>query len=458
MSSLLLEGLKIGFYVLLFFSSPKEVREEKKRLKIHPFLQSSREDLILMGGACLLAFLHTACVSMIHLTLLGSTGSIGTSTLEVLALHPKRFQIFALTAQQNVSRMLAQCVTYAPRYVVMQNTQAAEELARRLKAHNIDTQVLSGNADLAWVASHPEVDYVMAGIVGAAGLLPTLAAAQAGKRILLANKEALVMAGHLFMQTLHRHHATLLPVDSEHSAIFQSLPADFKVGHSPAGVKKIVLTASGGAFRDWPLEALVTATPAQACAHPNWQMGNKITVDSATMMNKGLEVIEAHWLFGMPATQIETVLHPQSILHSWVEYLDGSLIAQLGQPDMRTPIAYALSWPERISAGVESLDLCQIGQLDFKPLSLTHYPCLELAYAALRRGGTASTSLNAANEIAVQAFLAEKIRFTDIFKVVETCLEQVSVHDSDTLENIMAADKRAREESMQIIEKFAITP
>lgn len=393
---------------------------------------------------------------MIHITLLGSTGSIGINTLEVLALHPERFQIFALTAHKNVSRMLAQCVTYTPRYAVMQNTEAAEELARLLKHHGLETQVLSGDADLAWVASHSEVEYVMAGIVGAAGLLPTLAAAQSGKRILLANKEALVMAGSLFMHTVQTHRATLLPVDSEHSAIFQSLPADFKVGHPPTGVKKIVLTASGGAFRDWPLEKLGTATPAQACAHPNWQMGNKITVDSATMMNKGLEVIEAHWLFGMPATQIQTILHPQSILHSWVEYLDGSFIAQLGQPDMRTPIAYALSWPQRIAAGVESLDLCQIGQLDFKPLSLAHYPCLELAYAALHRGGTASTSLNAANEIAVQAFLAEKIRFTDIFKVVETCLEQVSVHTAETLESIMTADKVAREESMQIIEKYVI--
>jgi len=388
---------------------------------------------------------------MINITLLGSTGSIGVSTLQVLALHPQRFKVFALTANKNAQGMLAQCLAFKPRYAVMQDARAAEQLATLLKNHPLDTEVLAGTQALVAVASHPEVDYVMAGIVGAAGLLPTLAGAQSGKRVLLANKEALVMAGGLFMEAVHNNNATLLPVDSEHSAIFQCLPAGFKTGFAPAGVKQITLTASGGAFRDWPLDDLCKVTPEQACRHPNWNMGAKITVDSATMMNKGLEVIEAHWLFGLAPEQISTILHPQSIVHSWVEYTDGSILAQLGQPDMRTPIACALSWPERIAAGVESLDLLSVGRLDFKPLSYTHYPCLELAYTALRMGGTATTLLNAANEIAVQAFLEEKIRFTSIFKVVEQCLNNVPVQEAKNLEIILAADKTAREESLRIV-------
>jgi 1-deoxy-D-xylulose-5-phosphate reductoisomerase len=393
---------------------------------------------------------------MIHITLLGSTGSIGASTLQVIALHPQRFTVFALAAHKNIHTMLAQCLAFKPRYAVMQNAKAAEQLATLLKKHPIETEVLAGDEALVKVATHPEVNYVMAAIVGAAGLLPTLAAAESGKRVLLANKEALVMAGHLFMEAVRRGNATLLPVDSEHSAIFQCLPADFKTGHTPSGVKQITLTASGGAFRDWPLDDLHKVTPEQACRHPNWNMGAKITVDSATMMNKGLEVIEAHWLFSLPPAQIQTVLHPQSIVHSWVEYADGSVLAQLGQPDMRTPIAYALSYPERIAAGVGNLDLLSIGQLEFKPLSYTHYPCLALAYTALRMGGTATAILNAANEVAVQAFLEEKIRFTDIVKVVETCLTEVPTQKADTLEIILAADKAAREESVNAVEKFLL--
>lgn len=393
---------------------------------------------------------------MLNITLLGSTGSIGASTLQVIALHPERFSVFALTAQKNVSTMLAQCSTFKPRFAVMQNAQAAEQLALRLKECHLDTEVLAGEQALVTVARHAAVDYVMAGIVGAAGLLPTLAAAQAGKRVLLANKESLVMAGRLLMDAVQHNGATLLPVDSEHSAIFQCLPAGFRTGYTPAGVKQITLTASGGAFRDWPLDELHSVTPEQACRHPNWSMGAKITVDSATMMNKGLEVIEASWLFGLTAAQINTILHPQSIIHSWVEYLDGSILAQMGQPDMRTPIAYALSWPERITAGVASLDLLSVGHLDFQPLSYTHYPCLALAYAALKTGGTATTILNAANEIAVQAFLEQRIRFTSIFAVVEKCLEQISTQTVDSLEVILTADHAAREQSVEIIEKLFI--
>lgn len=391
---------------------------------------------------------------MPNITLLGSTGSIGVSTLQVIALHPERFHVFALTAHTNVSAILAQCIKHRPRYAVMQDAQAAEQLITDLKNHPLDTEVLMGHQALIEVSTHKDVDYVMAGIVGAAGLLPTLAAAQAGKRVLLANKESLVMAGNLLIKAIDDSGATLLPVDSEHSAIFQCLPADFKIGHMPVGIKQMTLTASGGAFRDWPLDALAKATPEQACRHPNWTMGAKITVDSATMMNKGLEVIEASFLFGIKPEKIHTVLHPQSIVHSWVEYIDGSILAQLGQPDMRTPIAYALSWPERISAGVLGLDLTNIGQLNFQPLSYTHYPCLELAYMALKTGGTATTILNAANEVAVQAFLEEKIRFTSIFEVVEKSLENISIQKADSLEIILAADKATREVSLEIIEKL----
>jgi 1-deoxy-D-xylulose-5-phosphate reductoisomerase len=390
---------------------------------------------------------------MHNITLLGSTGSIGVSTLQVLALHPERFNVFALTAHQNVQAMLAQCIAFQPRYAVMSDTVAAEQLESLLKKQAPQVTVLAGAAALIEVAGHSAVDYVMAGIVGAAGLLPTLTAAQAGKRVLLANKEALVMSGKLFIDAIQQNNATLIPVDSEHSAIFQCLPSHFKTGHAPLGVKQLTLTASGGAFRDWRLEDLHTVTPQQACQHPNWNMGAKITVDSATMMNKGLEVIEAHWLFGMPPEQIDTILHPQSIVHSWVEYMDSSIVAQLGQPDMRTPIAYALSWPERMTSDVPALNLVTIGRLDFQPINAAHYPCLKLAYTALKAGGTATTILNAANEIAVQAFLEQKIRFTDIFKVVEQCLETTTMQPANSLAVILAADELARSNSWEIIHR-----
>ncbi len=385
--------------------------------------------------------------SVINLTILGSTGSIGSSTLQVIALHPQRFRVFALTAQRNVDVMLTQCLQYQPRYAVMRDVQAAEELTQRLKPHALATEVLAGDAALVDVASHREVDYVMAAIVGAAGLLPTLAAAQAGKRILLANKEALVMSGQLLMDAVRTHNATLLPVDSEHSAIFQCLPANFKPGMTDSGVRSITLTASGGAFRDLPIAQLDDVTPEQACQHPNWNMGAKITVDSATMMNKGLEVIEASWLFGLLASDIHTVLHRQSVIHSWVDYVDGSTLAQLGLPDMRTPIAYALSWPERMASGVQGVDLFKVGRLDFEPLSFTRYPVMELAYAAFQAGGTAATLLNAANEVAVQAFLQRQIRFTDIARLVAHVLNKIPSQNVQQLEDVLTADQLAREEA-----------
>ncbi|MFT3742585.1 MAG: 1-deoxy-D-xylulose-5-phosphate reductoisomerase [Gammaproteobacteria bacterium] len=381
------------------------------------------------------------------LTILGSTGSIGVQTLQVVSLNPDRFKIFALTAHQNVSRLLTQCLLYQPRYAVLQDEQVATHLQQQLRAAGSETEVLSGEAALVEVAQHPAVDTVMAGIVGAAGLLPTLAAAQHGKKILLANKEVLVMAGALFMQTAQQHGATVLPVDSEHNAVFQCLP------HHQANqpVKRIILTASGGAFRDLPLSALADVTPEQACTHPNWSMGKKITVDSSTMMNKGLEMIEAHWLFQYTQATIEVVLHPQSILHALVEYQDGSMLAQMNYPDMRTPIAHALAWPERIPAGVASLDLLKIGALTFKPLCLERYPCLRLAEQAWQAGGTATTMLNAANEVAVAAFLEGKIKFTDIPILIERALAQNTVDAADSLAVIISADKTAREATNHFI-------
>lgn len=384
-----------------------------------------------------------------NITILGSTGSIGINTLNVIALHPDRFRVFALTANQNVDRLLSQCQQYQPQYAVLRDEETAAKFATQLKQLDLSTQVLVGKDALVQVASCAEVDLVMACIVGAAGLLPTLAAANAGKRILLANKEALVMSGALLLDAVHNNGAVLVPVDSEHNAIFQCLPADYKPGFPCAGVKRIILTASGGAFRDWPVERLSAVTPEQACCHPNWRMGPKITVDSATMMNKGLEVIEASWLFAQQDMQV--LLHPQSIVHSLVEYLDGSILAQLGQPDMRTPIAQALAWPERITSGVDSLDLLTTGPLEFRPLSQERYPCFALALQALKAGGTAPTVLNAANEVAVQAFLDKKILFTDIPKIIEKVLSNVQIGAANTLEAILATDNAARIEAEKII-------
>jgi len=389
----------------------------------------------------------------VGVTLLGSTGSIGLSTLDVIGRHPGRFRVVALTANRSVDRLAEQCVRFQPEIAVMADDAAADRLALLLKDKAPDVQVLSGSEGLASVAAHVAVDFVMAAIVGAAGLLPTLAAARAGKRVLLANKEALVMSGALFMQAVREHRAMLLPVDSEHNAILQCLPDNYLAGEVPPGVRRIMLTASGGPFRNLPVSKLSAVTPEQACAHPNWDMGRKISVDSATMMNKGLEVIEAGWLFGLPMDRIEVVLHPQSLVHSLVEYNDGSVLAQMGNPDMRIPISHALGWPERIESGAKSLDLVSIGNMQFEaPDTTGHYPCLELASAAWRSGGTAPAILNAANEVAVQAFLDKRIAFTGIHRVVEQVLDQCSVHGADSIDTILADDVRARALANECIE------
>lgn len=378
------------------------------------------------------------------IVVLGATGSIGASTLDVIARHPDRFQVFALTAQVQVERLFDLCLRFRPPHAVLNNATDAAQLQARLAHAGCSTTVHAGAAALIEVAAHPDVDTVMAAIVGAAGLMPTLAAARAGKRILLANKEALVLAGGLFMQAVSASGATLLPIDSEHNAIFQALPATFNRSLEDSGVRRIMLTASGGPFRETPLEQLEAVTPDQACAHPNWVMGRKISVDSATMMNKGLEVIEAHWLFGAPADQIDVVIHPQSVIHSMVEYADGSVVAQLGNPDMRTPIAHALGYPQRLEAGVKSLDLFEIGRLTFEPPDFSRFRCLALAFVALRAGGAAAAVLNAANEEAVAAFLAGQLGFTRIADVIETTLERACGLSVENVEAILEADQQAR--------------
>ncbi len=387
--------------------------------------------------------------------MLGATGSIGGSTLDVLARHKEQYRVVALTAHRNVNSMLELCAAFQPEYAVMALSEEAEKLEKGLQVHASETKVLAGVEGLEFVSSLEQTDYVVAGIVGAAGLLPALAAARSGKRILLANKEALVMSGRLFMDEVKKHNAELLPIDSEHNAIFQCMPAGFSEGLSTNGIRRILLTASGGPFRNTPLDALKTVTPAQACAHPNWSMGRKISVDSATMMNKGLEVIEACWLFDATPEQIEVVVHPQSVIHSMVEYLDGSVLAQLGSPDMRTPIAHALSWPERIDAGVQSLNLFDIATLDFEKPDFSRFPCLQLAFDAVKCGGTASTILNAANEVAVQAFLDEQLSFVGIAKVNQTVLEELSYHDASTLDIILSDDKIARELANDVIKSVS---
>ncbi len=379
------------------------------------------------------------------ITVLGSTGSIGVNTLDVISRHQDKYKVKALTANTNVELLLNQCIKHEPEIAVMVNEDSASKLEKELKIKAPDIKVLSGVEGLINSVESTEVDYVMAAIVGAAGLLPTLAAARSGKRVLLANKEALVMSGKLFMDTIQDNNAELLPIDSEHNAIFQCMPTDFNRGLSNVGVRKILLTASGGPFRTTPLEQLAAMTPDQACAHPNWVMGRKISVDSATMMNKGLEVIEACWLFQTQADLIQVVIHPQSVIHSLVEYSDGSVLAQLGNPDMRTPIAYGLAWPERIDAGVERLDLFDIAHLDFVKPDEQRFPCLRLAREAMQQGGTSSAILNAANEVAVDEFLHKRIRFTDIAHVIETVLEKVMYNDATSLEVILNDDKLARE-------------
>lgn len=381
---------------------------------------------------------------MIGVTILGSTGSIGVSTLDVLARHRDRYRVVALTANADVDGMAAQCRVHRPELAVMADPDAASRLQAQLQRDGLDIEVQGGSEQLEQAASLPGVDAVMAAIVGAAGLRPTLAAARAGKRVLLANKEALVMAGPLFMQTVREHGAVLLPIDSEHNALFQCMPADYARGLRSVGVRRILLTASGGPFRTRSRDELRNVTPDQACAHPNWSMGRKISVDSATMMNKGLEVIEARWLFDAEPDRISVVIHPQSVIHSMVDYEDGSVLAQMGNPDMRTPIAHALAWPQRMDSGVSPLDLCAVGRLDFEAADPERFPCLRLAYEAVRAGGTAPAILNAANEVAVQHFLDGTLAFTEIPEVIERTLEAVTVNRADSLEAVHAADREAR--------------
>ncbi|MBA5638655.1 1-deoxy-D-xylulose-5-phosphate reductoisomerase [Duganella sp. LX20W] len=381
---------------------------------------------------------------MQRITILGATGSIGVSTLDVLARHPERYSVYALSAHSRVEELAAQCERFRPARAVVGSAAAAEQLGALLRAKGLRTEVEYGEQALCAIASAAEVDAVMAAIVGAAGLAPTLAAARAGKKVLLANKEALVMSGQLFMDAVQDSGAVLLPIDSEHNAIFQCLPHGYGRAPEAAGVAKVLLTASGGPFLTRAVETLDAVTPEQACKHPNWVMGRKISVDSATMMNKGLEVIEAHWLFGAPADQIEVVIHPQSVIHSMVSYVDGSVLAQLGNPDMRTPIAHALAWPERIASGVEQLDLTRMGGLQFERPDFERFPCLALAFDALRAGGTAPALLNAANEVAVQAFLDQRIGFRQIDRVIAHVMDAVPHGAASSIAAVMAQDAAAR--------------
>ncbi|WP_263771476.1 1-deoxy-D-xylulose-5-phosphate reductoisomerase [Propionivibrio soli] len=395
-------------------------------------------------------------MSVRNLTVLGSTGSIGVSTLDVVRRHPDRFRVIALCAHCQVDRLFAQCCEFKPRFAVVKDVALATELQKRLERAGCETQVEFGEDALVRMAQLPEADSVMAAIVGSAGLRPTLAAAVAGKRILLANKEALVMAGPVFMRTVKDSGAVLLPIDSEHNAIFQSLPANYRGDSGRCGVRHLLLTASGGPFRDTPRSDLAHVTPDQACAHPNWAMGRKISVDSATMMNKGLEVIEAHWLFNVPPARIEVVIHPQSVIHSLVQYVDGSVLAELGNPDMRTPIAHALAYPERIESGVEPLNLFDIGALQFTRPDLERFPCLALAYRALRRGDSAPAILNAANEVAVQMFLEGRIRFTAISDIVEKTMDRVAVMPLSSIDEVLYADLCARRAAQSAVDEMVV--
>lgn len=393
------------------------------------------------------------------ISLLGATGSIGTSTLDVISRNSEQFEIFALTANTQWEKLFELIKIHRPKWAVCCDAKAAESLQKVVHAAELSTQILSGLSGLKQVASEASVDTVVAAIVGAAGLLPTLSAVQAGKRILLANKEALVMAGDFFMQQVIKHQALLLPVDSEHNALFQCLPNHHykngvKVNWCQLGVNKLVLTASGGPFLNKSLEELEGITPDQACAHPNWKMGRKISVDSATLMNKGLEVIEASYLYGVSEDSIDVLIHPQSIIHSMVSYEDGSVIAELGNPDMRTPIAQALSWPERISSGVEPLDLVRNNFLNFSAPDLSKFPCLGLAYKALKLGGTAPAIINAANEEAVAAFLQQNIEFLQIAEVIKLTLNCLDVTPASDLETILSADKQARLEAKRILSRL----
>jgi len=381
----------------------------------------------------------------LRLTVLGATGSVGASTLDVVALHPGRYSVFALSARHSVDALLALCQRHRPRVAVLSGFTEDAALRRRFAESGCGSELLFGERALEQIAADAECDVVMAAIVGAAGLASTLAAAMAGKRVLLANKEALVMAGPLFMRAAREAGAELLPIDSEHNAVFQCLPHGAGATSAPKGVRRVMLTASGGPFRTLPLERLVDVTPDQACAHPNWVMGRKISVDSATMMNKGLEVIEARWLFDIDPARIEVLIHPQSIVHSLVEYIDGSVIAQLSNPDMRIPIAHALGFPDRIESGVSPLDLGAIGQLSFERPDLRRFPCLGHAYRALDAGGTAPAILNAANEVAVEAFLDGRVGFTAIPEIVEAVLSKVRSAKFSALAGVIEADAAGRQ-------------
>jgi 1-deoxy-D-xylulose-5-phosphate reductoisomerase len=390
---------------------------------------------------------------MQRITILGATGSIGASTLDVLARHPDKYSVYALSAHSRVDELAAQCRKYRPQRAVVGSAAAATRLAALIA--DLPTEVEHGEAALCDIAASSETDTVMAAIVGAAGLAPTLAAARAGKKVLLANKEALVMSGQLFMDAVKEHKATLLPIDSEHNAIFQSLPQAYARQLASAGVARILLTASGGPFLNRAVDTLLQVTPEEACKHPNWVMGRKISVDSATMMNKGLEVIEAHWLFGAPAEHIEVVIHPQSVIHSMVSYVDGSVLAQLGNPDMRTPIAHALAFPQRIESGVGQLDLTQMAALQFFQPDFERFPCLALAFEALRAGGTAPALLNAANEVAVQAFLERRIGFRDIDRVIARVMHENPAGAASSIEAVMAQDACARRAADAIVAGLA---
>lgn len=398
---------------------------------------------------------------MNRLAVLGSTGSIGCNTLDVVRHNPEKFTVTALVAGKNVARMVEQCLEFAPRYAVMDDALSAQAVKLALREHGSLTEVLSGQQAACDVAALDDVDQVMAAIVGAAGLLPTLAAIRAGKVILLANKESLVTCGRLFLEAVKQHHARLLPVDSEHNAIFQSLPQSFQsnLGYADLaqhGVSSILLTGSGGPFRETPISELSVMTPDQACRHPNWSMGRKISVDSATMMNKGLEYIEARWLFNASAQQMEVLIHPQSVIHSMVRYQDGSVLAQLGEPDMRTPIANTMAWPHRVVSGAKPLDFCKMGSLSFSEPDYARYPCLKLAMEAFEQGQAATTALNAANEIAVAAFLDGQIRFTDIAAVNLAVLEHLELSEPQSVEAVMEIDVRAREEAAVQAKHFVL--
>ena len=396
---------------------------------------------------------------MKRLTVLGSTGSIGCNTLDVVRHNPEDFTVTALVAGKNVDRMVEQCLEFAPRYAVMDNAKSADAVRLALREHGSRTEVLSGQQAACDVAALDEVDQVMAAIVGAAGLVPTLAAIRAGKTILLANKESLVTCGRLFLEAVKQHGAQLLPVDSEHNAIFQSLPQSFQsdLGYadlSQHGVSSILLTGSGGPFRETPIAELSAMTPDQACRHPNWSMGRKISVDSATMMNKGLEYIEARWLFNASAQQMEVLIHPQSVIHSMVRYQDGSVLAQLGEPDMRTPIANTMAWPQRVVSGAKPLDFCKMGTLSFSEPDYGRYPCLKLAMDAFEQGQAATTALNAANEISVAAFLEGQIRFTDIAALNLAVLEHLDLSEPQSVDEVLIIDASAREAASQQTKYF----